>query len=59
MSKEKSRVSHLKKNKKISKLPKSDDKSENIVLDTRKNAKNKLNNKVKAQKPSLFAEFAE
>lgn len=57
MSKGKSRVSHLKKNKKISKLPKSGDKSENIVLDTRKNAKNKLNKKVKAQKPSLFAEF--
>lgn len=57
MSKGKSRVSHLKKSNKISKLPKSGDKSENIVLDTRKNAKNKPNKKVKAQKPSLFAEF--
>ncbi len=57
MSKVKSIVSHLKKNKNTSKLPKSGDISENIVLDTRKNAKNKADNKAKAQRLSLFAEF--
>lgn len=59
MSKGKSRVSHLKKNNKISKLPKSTDISENIVLDTRKNAKNEPKKKKEVQKPSLFAEFVE
>lgn len=59
MSKGKSRVSHLKKNKKILKLPKSSNTSENIVLDSRKNANNKPKKKEKVQKPSLFAQLVD